>query len=361
LAAGLGGLVAAGCVSTDNPPGGGNGSSGGTSGDGTGGSNASGGRSGSGGVSGGQSGGQSGSNATGGGSGGNQGNNGGSQGNQGGSQGNQGGSQGNQGGSQGNQGGSGPGATGGSGPSGTGGAGPTDAGGGGDAAASNFSFFVVSMKALQTLSGKTEGFGGDLRFGKADGLAGADEICRRAADMAVPGAGAKNWRALLSASKGADGQPVHARDRIGKGPWYDRNGALLARTLTELFSAARPPATPALANDRTNERGEPNHYVGAAGYTPGRAVDNHDTLTGSNAMGMWSGDTCNDWTTTTGGGRPMIGHSWPRSATSGRHWVSDHSVPGCAPGLDRTLGGSGAGGCVGCSGGYGGFFCFVAD
>ena len=45
--------------------------------------------------------------------------------------------------------------------------------------------------------------------------------------------------------------------------------------------------------------------------------------------------------------------------SSGRHWVSDHSAPGCAPGVDRTLGGSGSGGCVGCSGGYGGFYCFA--
>jgi hypothetical protein len=36
-------------------------------------------------------------------------------------------------------------------------------------------------------------------------------------------------------------------------------------------------------------------------------------------------------------------------------------VPGCAPGLDRTLGGTGGGACVGCSGGYGGFFCFAAN
>jgi hypothetical protein len=234
--------------------------------------------------------------------------------------------------------------------------GVSDAGGSDN---SKFSFFVVSMKALQTLSGKPAGFGGDLRFGKADGLAGADEICRQAAEMALPGAGKKNWRAYLSSSGG--GTPIHARDRIGKGPWYDRKDRLLAMNLTDLFSGDRPKGDPQLVSDFTNERGEPNHYVGANGFTPGSAVDNHDTLTGSTAQGMLSGFTCNDWTSATAVGRPMCGHSWPRSANSGRQWSADHSAPGCVPGLDRTLGGSGAGSCVGCSGGYGGFYCFVAN
>lgn len=70
--------------------------------------------------------------------------------------------------------------------------------------------------------------------------------------------------------------------------------------------------------------------------------------------------TCGDWTSLTGSG-VYIGHSWPRSANSGRHWVSDHQVPGCARGFDRTLGGTGTGGCVGCSGGYGGFYCFALE
>ena len=95
----------------------------------------------------------------------------------------------------------------------------------------------------------------------------------------------------------------------------------------------------------------------------GNTVDNHDTLTGSDTMGRLrasgAADTCNDWTSTSVAGRPWIGHSWPRSATSGRHWVSDHQVPGCVAGVDRTLGGTGSGSCVGCSGGYGGFFCFA--
>ena len=260
---------------------------------------------------------------------------------------------------------------------GTGGTPGTDAGrdGGADAAvdtpptttdggSSQFSFFVVSMKALQTLSGSVDGFGGDLRFGQADGLAGADEICRQAAEMGMTGAGSKQWRAFLSVTKGPNGTAVNARDRIGTGPWYDRSGRVLAANLTDLFAGARPKGDPAIINDMPNERGEPNHYVGAGGYNPSMAVDNHDTITASDAMGNLRAagglaDTCNDWTSTMVTAKPYVGHSWPRSTSSGLQWASDHTAPGCVPGVDRTLGGTGTGSCIGCSGGYGGFYCFA--
>jgi hypothetical protein len=227
-------------------------------------------------------------------------------------------------------------------------------------AVAKFSFFVTSYPSMKALSGKAEGFGGDLRFGKADGLSGADEICRQVAERGMPGAGQKQWRAFLSVTSGPDGKAVNARDRIGTGPWYDFNGKLLASSLEALF-AERPPGDAAIINDLPNEYGQANHYVGANGVST-TAVDNHDTLTGSDASGRLKGalaDTCNDWTSTSASGRPWIGHSWPRSANSGRNWLSDHQVPGCVAGVDRTLGGSGTGSCVGCAGGYGGFYCFA--
>ena len=175
-------------------------------------------------------------------------------------------------------------------------------------ATTNFSFFVVSMKALQMLSGNNNGFGGNLTFGQANGLAGADEICRRAAEMGMAGAGSKQWRAFLSVNQGPGGMPVHARDRIGQGPWYDRNGRLLAQNLADLFAGPRPKGDPMLINDMTNERGEPNHHVGPGGLIPDMVFDNHDTLTGSDTMGQLraSGikNTCNDWTSASVQRRP---------------------------------------------------------
>lgn len=225
-----------------------------------------------------------------------------------------------------------------------------------------FSFFVTSYPSMKKLSGKAEGFGGDLRFGKADGLTGADEICRQVAELGMPGAGQKQWRAFLSVTKGPGGTAVNARDRIGTGPWHDALGRVIANDLTSLFAGARPGGDADAAKDLPNEFGQPNHYVGANGLQT-ETVDNHDTLTGSDTTGKLraesAADTCSDWTSTSGSGRPYIGHSWPRSANNGTQWASDHQVPGCAAGVDKTLGGSGSGSCIGCSGGYGGFYCFA--
>jgi hypothetical protein len=189
--------------------------------------------------------------------------------------------------------------------------------GGGDPGA-RFSFFVASLASLQKLSGNPSGFGGDLRFGRADGLSGADEICRQIAELSLPGAGQKTWRAFLSVTRGPDGNPVHAIDRVGEGPWYDRLGRLVAASKDDLAQTRPRGADPAIINDLPNEFGVPNHRPDP---TMGQ-VDNHDILTGSDAQGRlystnWSA-TCHDWTSAVGNdGRPRVGHSWPRGAGGG--------------------------------------------
>ena len=112
-------------------------------------------------------------------------------------------------------------------------------------------------------------------------------------------------------------------------------------------------------SDLPNESGELNHSPG------GVTVDNHDVLTGSDKTGrLHTNPNCENWTTTTtaGGGTggmgngPMAGHAWP--ATSGKHWMQAHGVPGCAASVvsgQGTFGGSG----VGDGGGYGGIYCFA--
>jgi hypothetical protein len=244
--------------------------------------------------------------------------------------------------------------------------GANEAGMGGDGpAASRFSFFVTSLVALRALSGNTNGFGGDLRFGKPTGLEGADEICRQIAERSAPGNG-KAWRAFLSVAVGPAGTPVHAIDRIGPGPWYDRRGRLLAQTKAVVGSGALRPtgADPAIINDLPNEDGVPNHNP------DGMAVDNHHFMTGSTATGTLhtagAAATCQDWTTTVGSaGRPRCGFSWPRSAggtqPNGAHWISGIDEAGCAAAISITgTGGAppGATG-VGSGGGYGGIYCFA--
>lgn len=246
-----------------------------------------------------------------------------------------------------------------------------------------FSFFVTSLRAMQELSGSDLGFGGDLRFGETGpgaGLRGADKICEAIAERSMPGAGVKQWRAFLSASSGgADGGPVHARDRIGNGPWYDRAGRLLAEDLDALLAGNRPAgADRAIVDDFPNEDGIPNQAPD--GLIP---VDNHDVVTGSNAQGRYEpgSNTCEDWTSTTsgsdggsggggsggfwggfpgfgGGSGPMLGHSWP--AASGQHWIASHGSHSCAAGVNlNAFTGPGDGSSIGAGGGYGGIYCFA--
>jgi hypothetical protein len=168
-----------------------------------------------------------------------------------------------------------------------------------------FSFFVTSVGALQKLSNSDMGFGGDLRFGKTTGLEGADEICRHLAEIALPGSGAKGWRAFLStASGGPNAGPVHAKDRIGEGPWYDRLERLVAANKSDLLQVRPRGADPVIQNDLPNENGVPNHSDGMPGCTGNTCPDNHQVLTGTNEMGMLKttdpGSTCSDWTNCSG-------------------------------------------------------------
>jgi hypothetical protein len=241
-------------------------------------------------------------------------------------------------------------------------------------ATEKFSFFVTSLQGMRDLSKSENGFGGDLRFGQPTGLEGADKICTDLAEQSMPGAGGKGWHAFLSAAKGGEGGgPVHAKDRIGKGPWYDRTGRLLAMTLDNLLKERPVGADPAIIDDLPNERGEPNHTD-----TVPEMDDNHDVVTATNAQGMYDGKTtCQDWTSTetmvTTPANPMmmmgpwgnipmdgpgLGHSWP-SEFSGVSWMTVHRAPGCGASVALVQTGAGMGTGIGNAGGYGGIYCFA--
>jgi hypothetical protein len=181
-------------------------------------------------------------------------------------------------------------------------------------------------------------------------------ICAAIAERTMPGSSVKGWRAFLSAHAGEDGGVVHARDRIGPGPWYDRNGRLVATSRANLLNT-RPMGCDALiCNDLPNEDGVPNHAP------DGQQVDNHDTLTGSNAQGMLQtsrpNTTCQSWTTAaTDAGQPQLGHSWP--AQSGQSWTTVHFAGGCGAGVNLAQTGGPNAPTVGAGGGYGGIYCFA--
>jgi hypothetical protein len=223
-----------------------------------------------------------------------------------------------------------------------------------------FSFFVTSLAGLQKLAKKEAGFGGDLRYGEANGLAGADKICSELAESSMPGAGAKGWRAFLSVAEGADGGPVHAIDRVGEGPWYDRIGRIVAMNKAALLNARPKGADPAIMNDLPNEEGVPNQRPEPA-QPP---VNNHHMLTGSDTSGKLYGNsvmsTCNNWTSADrNAGRPRIGFSYP--AGNRQNWISGQDEGGCSPGavLVDNGGSDPNNPIVGSGGGYGGFYCFA--
>src|SRR5690606_16570587 len=84
--------------------------------------------------------------------------------------------------------------------------------------ASEMTFFVSSVGG-----GKGADFGG---------LEGADRHCQRLATAV--GAQRRTWRAYLSASPAGGKPAVNARDRIGRGPWRNAKGEVVARNVAEL-------------------------------------------------------------------------------------------------------------------------------
>jgi hypothetical protein len=177
--------------------------------------------------------------------------------------------------------------------------------------AGSMSFFISSVG---------RGFGANL-----GGLAGADAHCQRLASAV--GQNDRTWRAYLSAPATA-GQPVvHARDRIGRGPWVNAKGVQIAASIADLHSEEN-----LLGRDTSlSEKGTT--------IAPGR----HDILTGTNVDGTLATDapdtTCHGWTSH-GAGRAMLGH---HNRTGGGQrptsWNSAHLSSGCSQmDLRSTLG-----------------------
>lgn len=162
------------------------------------------------------------------------------------------------------------------------------------------------------------------------GLEGADRLCQRLAQAA--GAEAATWRAYLSTQgEGA----VNARDRIGKGPWRNAKGVVIATDLANLHNGNNLTKETALT-----ERGE---IVKGRGDQP----NEHDILTGSQADGTafpaTEDRTCGNWTRN-GEGAAMVGHHdriGLNDTPPARSWNTSHPSRGCSQDALRGTGGSG--------------------
>jgi hypothetical protein len=181
------------------------------------------------------------------------------------------------------------------------------------------SFFVTSANP-----GRGADFGG---------LAGADRHCQVLAEAA--GAGGKTWRAYLSTTAASGAPAVNARDRIGRGPWQNANGVVVARSVDDLHGANNLNKQTALT-----ERG-------AVVSGRGDAVNVHDILTGSMPDGRASSaandTTCGNWTRG-GEGSALVGHHdrmGLRDDEPSRSWNSSHGSRGCSMEALRASGGGG--------------------
>jgi len=192
------------------------------------------------------------------------------------------------------------------------------------------SFFITSV-----------GLGNGANLG---GLAGADAHCQALAKAA--GSTFTNWHAYLSTQgQGA----VNARDRIGKGPWFNAKGGRVAQSVADLHGDTLDQAR--MGNTLTRvtaltEKGEPNKGVGD---TP----NEHDILTGSQLDGTAfpasAGDkTCSNWTSSAADGIAQLGHH-DRTGGPGISWNSVHPSRGCGQANLVATGGAGK------------FYCFAAN
>lgn len=170
------------------------------------------------------------------------------------------------------------------------------------------------------------------------GLEGADRHCQSLAEAA--GGAGLTWHAYLSVPEMGGKPAVNARDRIGKGPWHNFAGTLIARTVAELHNSAANLTKETILTEKGAK-------VNGRGDTPNM----HDILTGSTPDGTaYPGGTdtsCNAWTSH-GEGSARVGHhdrhgggEFPTS------WNSAHPSRGCSQQNLQATGGNGF------------FFCFA--
>lgn len=190
------------------------------------------------------------------------------------------------------------------------------------------SFFVTSATSMT---------------GNLGGLRGADNRCQTLA--AAAGAGNRTWRAYLSVERDADNgnRQTDARSRIGSGPWFNKNGVMVAANVAELHARRGDAAT------FIDEKGQRIN-----GQWPGSPTPiEHDIMTGSAADGtLLAGFTCSDWTSDAATAFGQVGHSdglGPNGDASGSlsSWNSAHSNQNCSNTAPR--------------GGAGRIYCFAVN
>nr|WP_291273454.1 hypothetical protein [Gemmatimonas sp.] len=183
----------------------------------------------------------------------------------------------------------------------------------------DMSFFITSV-----------GSGDGANLG---GLAGADKHCATLAEAA--GVKGKTWHAYLSQQAVGGAPAVNARDRIGKGPWKNAKGVVVATSVDDLHSDAN-------TLSKENSLTEKGAVVNGRGDTPNM----HDVLTGSTLDGrVQPGDgdsTCSNWTSNADTGSASVGHHDRQGGGANpTSWNFAHASRGCGQKNLQATGGNG--------------------
>jgi len=182
--------------------------------------------------------------------------------------------------------------------------------------------------------------------GNLGGLAGADAQCASLARNA--GLPNTNWRAYLSTQATGRAAAINARDRIGKGPWFNVEGIRIATDLAHLHGDTVELARAGNLVSQGSALTETGKRIGGKGDP----VLRHDILTGSRGDGRAYDNrydrTCRNWTYAGAEGSAQIGHSDRDTIGLSISWNSAHQTIGCGHADLQATGGDGL------------FYCFAA-
>ena len=182
-------------------------------------------------------------------------------------------------------------------------------------AAPSMNFFVTS---------KGSGDGANL-----GGLAAADYHCQQ---LAAAAGSTRTFYAYLSTRPANGTTTLHGKDRIGKGPFYNSKGVMIAKDVADLHGAAAGFSKESALTEK------------------GEMVERHDIITGSKPDGTAYTDgmdhTCNGYTSNRANGSVQLGHA---DRSSGSSWNSAHASKGCSQANLASTGGAGQ------------FYCFSID
>ena len=195
------------------------------------------------------------------------------------------------------------------------------------------------------------------------GLAGADAHCTDLA-RAATGDRTHTWHAYLSTQERAGQPAINARDRIGKGPWYNASGVMVAKDVDDLHGAEnnihKAGALTELGQMVPGEGAPADPRDQSWAYMQSHPYSiRHEILTGSQRDGRAfppdRDHTCNNWTSEEEGNSPLRARN--NTGPGAEIGKSDDSGPWNSQGV--------SGGCsheaLARSHGAGLFYCFAIN